>query len=79
MNFMHFHVCRQKALKALNERLSKVESPTSAKWPSMDDGEPSEQFDLEPTSPTDGGKQDKSDSVAVTIEGEGSRSDIQTI
>jgi membrane associated rhomboid family serine protease len=70
---------KQKALKALNERLSKVESPTSAKWPSMDDGEPSEQFDLEPTSPTDGGKQDKSDSVAVTIEGEGSRSDIQTI
>ena len=39
---------RQKALKALNERLKKLEQPTS--WPSLD-GAPDKETEMEPPSP----------------------------
>ena len=31
--------CRQRAIKALNERLNKLEQPQSSQWPSMEDDE----------------------------------------
>lgn len=32
-------LCRQRAIKALNERLNKLEQPQSSQWPSMEDDE----------------------------------------
>ena len=69
---LFFFFCRQKALKALNERMSKLEQP--ANWPSMDDvpSSPNENengvsngevvgFDEEPEIVVEGKKDDDTD------------------
>ena len=65
---------RQKALRALNERLSKVESPTSETWPSMDDGD-QEPSNTDPPSTTSANVDSKPDSVVLTLEDQGTGND----